>query len=208
MPLALVGLAAALVPLLAAGQDRGSLLVATERISDETFAETVVLLLHYGGDGAIGVAINRPTWVTTRDVFPDIDFLHRYRGEIFHGGPLAQSTMLVLRRTSTPNEADSNPLVDDVYMSSDISLLETEIGQLDDDEVLRFYAGHASWRPGQLEEEIEAGAWRVMPSSATTIFDREPDTLWRRLSTSDVQMTVRDETAAPAAHREELASVR
>jgi putative transcriptional regulator len=110
---------------------------------------------------------------------------------VFHGGPLAQATVLVLRRTQSPSTADSNPLVDDVYMSSDLELLETEIDRLRDDGVLRFYAGHASWRPGQLDEEIEAGAWRVLDSSAGVIFDPEPTTLWNRLNAQDTQFTVR-----------------
>jgi putative transcriptional regulator len=187
----LVGLCTFAMPLLAAAQERGAVLVATEQIADEAFGETVVLLLHVGADGAIGVAINRPTWVSTREVFPELGYLHRYRDRVFHGGPLAQATVLVLRRTQSPSTADSNPLVDDVYMSSDLELLETEIDRLRDDGVLRFYAGHASWRPGQLDEEIEAGAWRVLDSSAGVIFDPEPTTLWNRLNAQDTQFTVR-----------------
>jgi putative transcriptional regulator len=204
-----LALLAALTPPYAATQERGALLVATDQITDEALAQTVILLLHYGGDGAIGVALNRPTWVSTREVFPDIDYLHRYRGSVFHGGPLAQATVLMLRRTLNPGVADSNPLVDDVYMSSDLDLLEAEIGQLNDDAVLRFYAGHASWRPGQLEEEIQAGAWRVQASSAAIIFDDDPASLWPRLAGDDAQMTVRNGTvSAPAPPQKDLASAR
>jgi putative transcriptional regulator len=187
----LVGLCTFAMPLLGAAQERGAVLVATEQIADEAFGETVVLLLHVGADGAIGIAINRPTRVSAREVFPDLEYLHRYRDGVFHGGPLAQATVLVLRRTQSPSTADSNPLVDDVYMSSDLELLEPEIDRLRDDSVLRFYAGHASWRPGQLDEEIEAGAWRVLDSSAGVIFDPEPTTLWNRLNAQDTQFTVR-----------------
>ncbi|HSG65759.1 MAG TPA: YqgE/AlgH family protein [Gammaproteobacteria bacterium] len=204
----LVGLCIVAVPLLGAAQERGALLVATGQITDEAFGETAVLLLHFGADGAIGVAINRPTWVSTREVFPERGYLHRYRGRVFHGGPLAQATVLVLRRTQSPGVADSSPLVDDVYMSSDLGLLEAEIGRLRDDSVLRFYAGHASWRPGQLEEEIEAGAWRVLDSSASIIFDPDPATLWSRLATQDAQITVRDGDIASPERREGAVSAR
>ena len=53
----------------------GSLLVATDELRDPRFAETVILLLHYGSDGALGVAINRPTWVVATESFPDMPFL-------------------------------------------------------------------------------------------------------------------------------------
>lgn len=88
--------AASLFPLLVAAQQRGDLLVATEQIDEAAFAETVILLLHYADDGAVGVAINRPTWVTTTEVFPDLAGTHRYRGPVYHGGPLAQTTVLAL----------------------------------------------------------------------------------------------------------------
>lgn len=181
---------AALTSLPAAAQERGSLLVATDRLSGEAFAETVVLLLHAGDDGAIGVAVNRPTWVTTQELLPEHEALHAYRGRVYHGGPLAQSTVLVLRR-GEPSEADDEPLVDDVYMTSDLDALEAGFETSDGDGVLRFYAGHASWRPGQLEEEIDAGAWRVIPGSAAAIFDEQPLSLWSRLAGPGTQLSVR-----------------
>ena len=183
-------LAAALVPPIAGAQERGTLLVSTEAVADESFSETVILLLHYGPDGSIGVAINRPTWVTTREVFPDVAALSAYRGRVFHGGPLAQATVLVLsREASQPGDAEA--IVDDVYMSSDIERLSAQFNaRADTDQVLRFYAGHASWRPGQLEAEIDDGAWHVVRGSAALIFDPDPVTLWQRISASDRDMSV------------------
>jgi putative transcriptional regulator len=187
-------LLAMLMPVAAMSQERGTLLVATEQVTEEAFAETVILLLHYGADGAIGVAINRPTWVSTREVFPDFNYLRAYRGRVFHGGPLAQATVLVLSRRVGRN-SDDEPLVDDVYMSPDPALLEAEFdASEDDDNVLRFYAGHASWRPDQLDEEIAAGAWRVVPGSAAAIFDAEPESLWRRLTAGDAQIAVYEQS--------------
>jgi putative transcriptional regulator len=183
--------------MVAASQERGALLVATERIRDDAFAETVILLLHYDTDGAIGVAINRPTWVSTREVFPGLDYLYAYRGGVFHGGPLAQATVLVLSRRLGRDTAGP-PVVDGVYMSSDPALLEAEFSaSRDDQSELRFYAGHASWRAGQLEEELEAGAWRVVPGSAHAVFDAEPATLWRRLIIGGNELKVEQRTAVP-----------
>lgn len=189
---------AGLIPATGSSQQRGSLLIATERIAEEAFRETVVLLLHAGDDGAIGVAINRPTWVTTRDVFPTLAYLHDYRGRVYHGGPLAQATVLVLSRGLAPEGDDIEPVVDDVYMSSDPAFLEAGLDRGDDASVLRFYAGHASWRPQQLDAEIAAGAWRVVPANAATIFDSEPLTLWRRLAGTGAQLTVQHDVGKAA----------
>ena len=192
-------LAACLCPLLAAAQERGDLLVATAQIGQEAFAETVILLLHYADDGAVGVAINRPTWVTTTELFPELEDTHRYRGPVFHGGPLAQATVLALSSSERLAEGDREPIVQGVYMSSNVSLFETLVEETTDNAQLRFYAGHASWGPGQLDEEISAGAWRTVTASASLIFDADPDSLWDRLAAAADGMTVH-ESAAPA-HR-------
>jgi putative transcriptional regulator len=185
-----IGIGLALIAPLAIGQEAGTLLVASERIEDETFSETVVLLVHHAQEGSVGVAINRPTWVSTSEVFPRVDYLQRYRGEVFHGGPLAQATVLVVTRGLPPGQ-DAQPLVDDVYMHANLDALESTFDRrVHDASTLRFYAGHASWGPGQLEEELASGAWHVVPGTAALIFDPEPETLWDRLANSDTQLTV------------------
>ena len=37
------------------------------------------------------------------------------------------------------------------------------------------------WRPGELDEEIRAGAWQVLPAEAKTVFHANPAGLWRDL---------------------------
>ena len=41
------------------------------------------------------------------------------------------------------------------------------------------FRGYAGWGPGQLEGEIEAGAWLVLDPEPTDLFTDEPDELWR-----------------------------
>jgi len=187
---ALVLMCAGIGPLTAMSQERGSLLVATEQITEGAFAQTVVLLLHFGSDGAIGVAINRPTWVSTRELFPEFRALHAYRDPIFHGGPLGQATVLVLSRNRSPASGDSEPLLDGVYVTSDLEQLEADLRPADDDSVVRLYAGHAGWGPGQLDDEIAAGAWQVAPASAALVFDAEPESMWQRLARIQSEMIV------------------
>ena len=44
---------------------------------------------------------------------------------------------------------------------------------------LRVFRGYAGWGPGQLDGEIEAGAWLVLDSEPSDLFTDEPDELWR-----------------------------
>ena len=46
-------------------------------------------------------------------------------------------------------------------------------------EAVRIFRGYAGWGPGQLENEIDAGAWLVLDAEPGDLFDAEPDVLWR-----------------------------
>ena len=46
---------------------------------------------------------------------------------------------------------------------------------------LRIFAGHSGWGAGQLEEEIEEGAWFVVPSEPGDVCTPDPGTLWSRV---------------------------
>ena len=74
-------------PLLAQGPEKGMLLVATPEIRDSRFSETVILLLHYESEGALGVAINRPTWVDPSAAFPEMTFYKTIVGTFSSAAP-------------------------------------------------------------------------------------------------------------------------
>ncbi|HZR45295.1 MAG TPA: YqgE/AlgH family protein, partial [Candidatus Manganitrophaceae bacterium] len=40
---------------------------------------------------------------------------------------------------------------------------------------------YAGWSPGQLEAEIESGAWQTLPADSTLIFDADPAALWPQM---------------------------
>jgi hypothetical protein len=43
------------------------------------------------------------------------------------------------------------------------------------------YAGYSGWSPGQLEAEIDEGAWYVLPAQPGDVFAADPDALWRQV---------------------------
>ena len=43
---------------------------------------------------------------------------------------------------------------------------------------LRVYAGYAGWSAGQLEAEIEEGAWYVLTAEPGDVFVADPERLW------------------------------
>jgi putative transcriptional regulator len=47
---------------------------------------------------------------------------------------------------------------------------------------IRLFAGYSGWGPGQLEAEMQVGAWQLLPADAATVFDMDPAQLWPELS--------------------------
>lgn len=168
----------------------GSLLVATSELTDRNFSESVLLIIHHGEDGSLGVLINRPTNLNPAAVFPDEPALERYDGTLFLGGPVGPSRLLMLLRAPAPGLLEGPPVVGDVYVSAD----PRQLGDIDDAELdatrVRLYAGHAAWGPGQLESEIGAGAWHVVAGRADWVFSIEPRDLWRRLARAGSELVV------------------
>jgi putative transcriptional regulator len=170
--------------------EAGSLLVATDELRDPRFTRTVILLLHFADDGALGVAINRPTQVDATESFPSMPFLSGYEGNVYFGGPLAPANLVTLLRIPDAGDRELRPLIDDIYVSADPDLLDELVDSAATDETLRVYAGHAGWDSGQLEAEISAGHWRVAPADAETIFSADPLALWAELRAPETELMV------------------
>ena len=49
------------------------------------------------------------------------------------------------------------------------------------DDPLKLFLGHAGWGAGQLEGEIESGAWLTMPAASEHVFYKGED-LWETVS--------------------------
>lgn len=162
----------------------GRLLVASpsERRSaddgdeDDVFERSVVLVLHHDGDGAHGLVLNRPLAAEVDSVLPGWQEHVNAPPRVFQGGPVSLDTALGLVRMPGISE------------SVGIKRLFGAVGLVDLDapplvvvpEVagIRIFAGYAGWGAGQLEGEIEGGAWFVVEAEADDAFTLEPTKLW------------------------------
>ncbi len=178
LPLLLVALALLAAPLPAEEPAKGMFLVADRDLQDPNFARGVVLLIDYGEHGAAGVIVNRRTEALLADLLPEIEDAEQSVGRVFLGGPVAPDGVLVLMRAEATPEA-SRPVFDDVYVSGDRQVLESLAR---DGGEFRVYAGHAGWAPGQLDWEIRQGGWSLVPADVETVFDDQPDEVWRKMS--------------------------
>jgi putative transcriptional regulator len=185
--------AAALIAAAAHAQvpDAGSLLVATPALADPNFAESVLLMVHHDDDGSIGILVNRPTNLDPASVFPDVPALARYQSNLYLGGPVGPTQLLLLLRAPAAGRVQGPPLIDDVYVSADPSVLDGYPEASIDATLVRLYAGHASWGPGQLEDEIARGDWHIVPGRAELVFTGEPLELWRQIGRASEGLVAR-----------------
>ena len=177
---AVVGLALWLIwtaPIQAEDPGVGKFLVASRSLLDPNFSETVVLLVEYNTEGALGVIINRPTPVGIGEMVPDVDPAEGNEVTVGVGGPVAHWQMVLLYRSEVELD-ESQPVLDDVYFSASRSVLDS---LMIDDREFRIYAGYAGWAPGQLDFEIDRGSWHVLPGDTESIFEVAPGELWREL---------------------------
>jgi len=157
----------------------GVLLVARPELTDPNFVETVVLVTRHTHGGAVGVILNRPTAVTLAEALPSLERLRGGPDTVFHGGPVARTTLVFAFRSATAPPMALHVLAD-VYLSLDADLLRRMLAGARPD-ALRVFAGYAGWSPGQLEAEIHRGSWHVLDADPETIFEMDPRTMWRTL---------------------------
>jgi len=162
----------------------GKILLAHPDLPDPNFAHTVVLLVHAGEDGAMGLILNRPAKITLKKLFPQLQ-IPNGGDPVYSGGPVEEQIGLALLRSSAkPSTKPTEPLrvAGDVYMLTDKNLLEKTVRSGKESASFRVYVGYSGWGPGQLDQELAVDAWTILPFRAETVFDAEPATLWDRLN--------------------------
>lgn len=154
----------------------GRLLVATPLLGDPHFSRTVVYLLEHDGGGAVGVVLNRPSHTPVGQVLPDWHEAVSGPAVVFGGGPVQPDGALCLGQladTDTPGMREVVDGVSTVDLDGDVAVIAPIARRL------RVFAGHAGWAPGQLEAEIAADAWWVVPGSPDDLFSARPREMWR-----------------------------
>lgn len=155
----------------------GSLLVATPTLQDPNFDRTVVIGVGHESDGVLGVVLNR---ATERRVAHYLDQWAELAGDtavLFEGGPVQPDAAIGLgwRKADAPFNDAFRPVLGRLG-TLDLARGPDEVAPLL--EGMRVFTGYAGWAPGQLESEIEAGAWMVFDALPADPFAADPEELW------------------------------
>lgn len=159
----------------------GKFLVAGRELADPNFAEAVVLLVDYDAEhGAMGLIVNRRTDVPISRVFGDLKEAKTRTDPVYVGGPVELSTVFALLRSSV-QPGDAKRIFADVYLAKTKDQLLKAMTDKQDAASFHVFLGYAGWGTGQLEHEVDLGAWHVMPAETAVVFHSDPESVWPRL---------------------------
>jgi putative transcriptional regulator len=158
--------------------DAPCLLVASPALLDPNFLHTVVLLVEHDEEGALGIILNRPLPLTLAQVCQEggMAFGGSDEATAWRGGPMDPQRGVLLVQGGLPEDDDT--VVDLThFVSHRKDLLENLLG--DPEARYRLFLGYAGWSPGQLDQELEMGAWTRRPLVSEWLLHPHPSGLWQ-----------------------------
>ena len=179
MRAALLALLFAWLPFAAAsGPDRPIVLVAKPALRDPLYGATVLVVTPIGNDQHVGFIINRPTNVPLGKVFPEHGPSQKIVDPVYLGGPVeTQAIFALVERDESPGGA-SVELMPGLFAVLDARTVDGIIES--GGRQAKFVAGFVLWRPGELESELEQGAWYTQDADPSVAL-RKPEGLWEEL---------------------------
>ena len=141
------------------------LLVATPLLqSDPYFAKAIVYIFEHQQQGAIGLILNQPGALSLADVLERAEMAHILNSmalahdfglkKVLSGGPLAPQYGVVVQ-----TQADTNALCIESLTEARLE----KVCQQNQSMAFELCFGISAWSQGQLEQEIEQGAWQTLP---------------------------------------------
>jgi len=157
----------------------GRVLVASPSLLDPNFFRSVVLIIQHTDEGTMGLVLNRPTDTSVKEAWERVRESDCTRHGMLHLGGPCESPIMALHNRGLLGSIE---VLSGVYCGGDPEQLERLTS--DNQGHARFFVGCAGWAPGQLESELDEGAWAVLPAKSEYVFGTSDD-LWERLVNSN-----------------------
>lgn len=166
---------------------QGNFLISTTLIQESIFSHSVVFIANHDKSGAMGLLVNREIKKpSTKEVLKGLDIdvepKQGLRLPLYNGGPVDMQRGFVIH-------SDDYKIKNTVTYPNGIAISSEK--QAVQDYILGKGAhnmciilGYAGWVAGQLEKEIESGAWISVPASGELIFNTHNDAKWQKAADS------------------------
>jgi len=159
---------------------RPLILIAKPELHDPLYGASILVVRPFGPEQHVGFIVNRPTDMTLGTLFPDHEPSQKVADPVYLGGPVDVQALFVLVRRVDPPGGSSLELMPGLYAVLDAPTLDEVIESQPRPERARFVAGLVLWQPGELQEEIQQGAWYVREADPALVM-RDPQGLWEEL---------------------------
>lgn len=159
----------------------GKLLIAMPGMGDPRFAQSVVLMCAYSGDGAMGLIINKASGdLRLRDLMEQLSIpIHADMTDrlVHFGGPVESGRGFVLHERGYNSSISTMEIGEDFAMTATLDILE-DLGEGRGPARAIIALGYAGWGPGQLEAEIARNGWLTCDASPALVFDTANHSKW------------------------------
>ena len=160
-------------------------LIATEKMKDNRFSKTVIVMLESDENGAWGLVINKPlgTMPIALLIDPSLNTseerekLYKINVPVFWGGPVDIKEIFILHSAEYKSNTTQN--YGNISISQDYNIL-FDIAENKGPEKSLVIFGYSGWGSGQLEGEMERDHWILSEIDLDIAFDRESNTKWNK----------------------------
>jgi putative transcriptional regulator len=159
----------------------GHLLVAMPQMEDSRFERSVIYMCAHNSDGAMGLVVNRLfDAITFPDLLEQLNIENTPKTDqirVHFGGPVESGRGFVLH--SDDYVRDGTLKVRSGFaLTATVDILKAiAVGEGPRRSLLAL--GYSGWGPGQLESEIAANGWLVVPADPSIVFERDLDDKWQ-----------------------------
>ena len=158
-------------------------LIATEKMTDNRFSRTVIVMLGSDEDGAWGLTINKRLGLMPLALLIDPSLntseereeLFGINVPIYWGGPVDPKKVFILH--SNEYESESTQKYGKISISQDYDVLY-DIAKNSGPKKSLVILGYSGWGSGQLEGEMERDHWILSDIDLDITFDKDTNTKW------------------------------
>jgi putative transcriptional regulator len=157
----------------------GDFLIASDRLRDQNFYRTVILVLEHNDQGAMGLVVNRPSSIAV-DAALGSESSMSLDAPVYIGGPVETSALFVLHNHLNTGHQDREVVPGLFLAGSDDSLQSVVHSDTNSKSngIFRVYCGYAGWGAEQLENEVSRGDWLSVPADSGTVLEEDPYGIW------------------------------
>ncbi|HRG55023.1 MAG TPA: YqgE/AlgH family protein [Lacunisphaera sp.] len=152
----------------------GQLLLAHPALREPSFSRTVILLSAHGGEGAMGVVLNRPLDKQLGELNTEFALGALAGVPVYAGGPVEPEQLIIVSWRWLEKERAFQ-----LHFGIEPAQAAELVGA--PGVTLRAFLGYAGWGQGQLEKELRHDTWVVTTVEGEILGQSDGTALWRQI---------------------------